>query len=244
MKRETVEIFENNDYTISINSIGDDVIVGDKEEHSYYKISRDKFNDIFKNEKFDFNIEMEDNILWFVWICLFIIAVLFFYSFRIKYKIIDENFILATAILLVNIPIHEAGHILALKFFYRKSKIKVGFKFVFIYPAFYVDTSESYLLPKYNRIVVYLAGNLMNCIFLLIIMLFFPYYLKSCYILFSNILINFLPIIKSDGYYALMCLCNRTGYFRSDKREFVEDFIRGLCMFLLLYVLQKIRAYV
>ena len=34
---------------------------------------------------------------------------------------------------------------------------KVGFKFVFIYPAFYVDTSYSYLLPKYKRISVYLT---------------------------------------------------------------------------------------
>ena len=52
---------------------------------------------------------------------------------------------------------------------------KVGFKFVFIYPAFYVDTSYSYLLPKYKRIAVYLAGNFTNCLFVLGVM----YYILS-----------------------------------------------------------------
>lgn len=77
-----------------------------------------------------------------------------------------------------------------LKLVYPLTKFKVGFKLVFIYPAFYVDTSYSYLLPKYKRMSVYLAGNIMNCIFLLAIILFLPKYIGYCYIIVLNILVN------------------------------------------------------
>lgn len=240
MQKETVEIFENNDYTIAINSKRKDVIINDREDHAYYKVGLEKFNDVFKIEDFNFNVILKDNIAICGIIFIFIVAILVYYSFSVKYKIIDSNFVSATIMLLINIPIHEAGHILALKFFYRKSKVKIGFKLIFIYPAFYVDTSDSYLLPKYNRIAVYLAGNFMNCIFLLIVICFFPQYLSICYIVFSNILVNFLPIVKSDGYYAFMCLCDKTGYFQNNKREFIEDFIRGFAMFIFLYIFQRI----
>ncbi|CEO88649.1 hypothetical protein SSCH_2290001 [Syntrophaceticus schinkii] len=80
----------------------------------------------------------------------------------------------------------------------------MGFKLVFIYPAFYVDTSYSYFLPQYKRAAVYMAGNTMNCIFVLGIIIFLPNMLLYCYLIVSNILINFLPIVKSDGYYAFI----------------------------------------
>jgi hypothetical protein len=160
-----------------------------------------------------------------------------------NYVIIDSNFIIANLILFANIFIHELGHILALKLFYRSGKIKIGFKIYFIYPAFYVDTSDSYLLPKYKRIAVYLAGNFMNCIYILICFLFFPALNKYNYVIISTILINFLPIIKSDGYYALTALVNKYDSAKSKIKNYVEDTIRGILMFLFLFLLSKLSIY-
>lgn len=108
---------------------------------------------------------------------------------------------------------------------------------MFIYPAFYVDTSYSYFLPKYKRIAVYLAGNTANAIFVLLSMLLFPQFNQYLYLVVSNVLINFLPIVKSDGYYAFISLLGRYNIAKSKKATFVENFIRGLLMFLLLEAL-------
>lgn len=81
---------------------------------------------------------------------------------------------------------------------------------MFIYPAFYVDTSYSYLLPKYKRIAVYLAGNFTNCLFVLGVMYLYPKLLPYCYLVISNLLINFIPIVKSDGYYAYITFRGKT----------------------------------
>ena len=116
----------------------------------------------------------------------------------------------------------------------------MGFKVVFIYPAFYVDTSYSYMLPKYKRMVVYLAGNFMNCMFLVVVLIAFPQYLKYCYLVVSNILINFITIVKSDGYYAMVTLFNKFNNFKSIRREYIEDFIRGIIMFLVLSLISYI----
>lgn len=240
MKKEIVEIYENSDYIIGINKIKNKVVIKNVEDYTYYKIELEKFKKIFKDNDFYLNKVVKDNVLLFNLIFAFIIFVLVYYFLKFEYRLIDANFIPATVVMLINIPIHEIGHIVALKFFYKKSKVKLGFKFIFIYPAFFVDTSDSYLLPKYSRISVYLAGNLMNCIFLLIVMCFFKQYLDICYILFSNILINFLPIVKSDGYYALMSFFDKTNYFKSKKEEFIEDFIRGIIMFVFLYIFQTL----
>lgn len=101
----------------------------------------------------------------------------------------------------------------------------------------YVDTSFSYFCPKYKRMCVYLAGNLMNCIFILTIYILCPQYLKYCYIIISNVLVNFIPIIKSDGYYTAMTFLNKYNADNDKKKEFVDDFIRGAIMFGIMSVL-------
>ena len=105
-----------------------------------------------------------------------------------------------------------------------------------------MDTSDSYLLPKYKRIAVYLAGNFMNCIYVLICFIFFPSLNKYNYAIISTILINFLPIIKSDGYYAITSLFNRYNVAKSKKKDFIEDTVRGILMFLFLFLLSKLNV--
>jgi len=202
--------------------------------YSFYKVPLKELKELLPMEKATLVKEINDSKLYFI-ICLLGICIsLLLYFGNNNYTLIDNKFGLSTILLLLNIPIHEFGHILALKIFYPESKFKIGFKFVFIYPAFYVDTSCSYMLPKYKRIVVYLAGNLMNCIFLIIVLLIFPRYLPYCYLIVSNILINFIPIVKSDGYYAITTLFNKFTNAKSLKSEYLEDVIRGFIMFLVL----------
>ncbi|MBR5947458.1 MAG: hypothetical protein IKZ82_02265, partial [Clostridia bacterium] len=131
----------------------------------------------------------------------------------------------------------ECAHILVLKLFFPESRVKIGFKMVFIYPAFYVDTSYSYFLPKYKRIAVYTAGNAANSVFILLTLAFFPQLKGYLYLVISNMLINFLPIVKSDGYYAVLSFFDIYAKARSKHATFVENFIRGMLMFIVLELL-------
>lgn len=57
----------------------------------------------------------------------------------------------------------------------------------------------------------------------------------------SAILVNFLPIVKSDGYYTFMALLNKHSYAKPKVKSNLEDLIRGLIMFLVLFGLSKIK---
>lgn len=63
---------------------------------------------------------------------------------------------------------------------------------------------------------------------------------KYNYILMSTILINFLPIIKSDGYYAIKAFFNKYNFDMSKKLKFIDDTIRGIIMFIFLYIISRI----
>ncbi len=78
---------------------------------------------------------------------------------------------------------------------------------------------------------IYLAGNFMNCIYVLLVLLFFPKQLPYCYLVISNVLVNFIPIVKSDGYYAVVTLFNKTNIKKDKVATTLEDAIRGIIMF-------------
>lgn len=181
--------------------------------------------------------KIKDNIFSFFLITFVIVFTLILFFNTGSYALVDNNIVIATLILVINVPFHELGHIVFLKIFYKEAKIKMGFKFIFIFPAFFVNTSYSYLLPKFKRISVYLAGSFINCLFVLIIYFFFPQYLQYCYVLITNILINFIPVIKTDGYYAFVTLLNKYNFSKNKTIDFIENFIRGFIMFLIISLL-------
>lgn len=181
-----------------------------------------------------------DNFYIPIFMAITITFTIILYFQKIDFELINIDFIKATMVLILNIFFHEFGHIMFLKLFFKESKIKIGFKFVFIYPAFYVDTSYSYLLPKYKRIAVYLAGNFMNCLFVLCVLFICPKILPYCYLVISNLLINFIPIVKSDGYYACLTFFDKTNKKLDRKTEAIDDFIRGTGMFIVLLILSCI----
>lgn len=211
-----------------------------KDGKDFYQLDSNNFNEIIGCKSLIYKKDIKDNIeLSLIMLCV-ILFVSMLYLKTGLYTIIDKNIFIATLLLVINIPIHELGHIICLKLFCPSAKITAGFKFVFIYPAIFIDTSNSYLVPKYKRIAIYLAGNFMNCLFLLIIYFFFPALLPYCYLIISNIFINFIPIVKSDGYYAFETLINQFHPANSFLHTSIEDFVRGLLMFLFLEVISYI----
>ena len=60
---------------------------------------------------------------------------------------------------------------------------------------------------------------------------------KLSYLVVSTILINFIPIIKSDGYYAFKTLLNQYNYDKTKIKGYLEDTVRGILMFLFLNIL-------
>jgi len=111
--------------------------------------------------------------------------------------------------------IHELGHGLTLKHFGGEVRA-VGFLLFYLTPAFYCDVSDSYLLQsRKERLWVTFAGT--YCELVLCSIATFVWYfavpgtliydLAFQVILFTGIssfLINMNPLVKLDGYYALM----------------------------------------
>lgn len=236
-----MKLYRYGEYTIAQDEKTNSAIVAEK--HDFYKLDQTTFNEIFDRNKLEYVVTKKDNPLYAVVMTGIICITMLFYFYNQEYVLVNSNFVQATLVLIINIVIHEAGHILFLKLFYKESKVKVGFKFIFVYPAFFVDTSYSYLLPKYKRIAIYMAGNFMNCIFLLTVIFAFPKLLPYCYLIVSNTLINFIPIIKSDGYYAFITLANKTNKSLTPKMEVMDDFIRGSAMFILMSLLSYASNY-
>ena len=101
---------------------------------------------------------------------------------------------------------HELGHIYSLKFFGRQFN-KVGFKLNFyVFPSFYVQMNEIYMLSKKDKIIVHSFGLFINFLFINSIQLFNVvtidnYGLTLAYLFFSSTMIwNLIPILNSDGY--------------------------------------------
>ena len=110
--------------------------------------------------------------------------------------------------------IHEFGHGLTLKHFGGEVH-QMGFLLFYLSPAFYVDVSDSYILPRKERLWVTMAGTYTELILcsLASFVWFFAvpgtliYDLSFQVVLFTGIssfFINMNPLIKLDGYYALM----------------------------------------
>lgn len=233
-----MKVYRYDDYIISQDENTKNSIVA--QGYNFYKVDKATFEELFEYDKMEYIRSISDNYCGTIIMVCTILYTMIMYFIIGDFTLINADIIPATLILLFNVFLHEMGHIIFLKLYCKESKIKVGFKFVFIYPAFYVDTSYSYLLPKYKRIAIYLAGNFMNCLFILIVSLGFSEILPYCYLVVSNLLINFIPIVKSDGYYAFITLLNRTNKKLDEKQEAIDDFVRGLVMFVVLSILSII----
>lgn len=130
----------------------------------------------------------------------------------------SKNNVVAVIYLLVNLVLHEIGHRCVLKSFGRMPG-GVKFKFSFIFPTITVDTTDSYILPKFRRFMVYYAGVMVNIIICFITFIFFKDYNYCIISVLWFIIFNLIPIpwVNTDGYYILFVLLLNVNSFKKKK---------------------------
>ncbi|MDK8645409.1 peptidase [Staphylococcus condimenti] len=146
---------------------------------------------------------------------------------NIEPKINNSILLFVILYFLMNIIFHELGHIYSLKFFGRKID-KVGFKLNFyVFPAFYVQMNETYMLSQIDKIIVHSFGlfvnfALINFIQLLNILIINNISLTLSYMLFSSTMIwNLVPMLNSDGYKIMLALLSLDEFSNFTKNHWL-----------------------
>lgn len=173
-------------------------------------------------------------------IALTIILSIALYFFRLSGAPREGSPPIVAAILFLNIAIHELGHAVALKLYFPCSRVRMGFRFMFIFPTFYVNTSDSYMLPRGKKISVHLAGVCANAVYLAAVALFVPSLLWPSSAVAGTALLNLLPIMRGDGYHVVMALSGKRRPFANRKKEMIEDCVRGVIMLVVAYLATKL----
>lgn len=200
--------YENKNYEILIQN---HVFIKDKNLKTYY---RNNINSIDSNMLDNFVSYPEKiNIITFCFYVFFNIIMIISNNIYILYlqKQVIPSFNNTTVFVIVlyfsiNILLHELGHIYSLKFFGRKID-RFGFRLNFyVFPSFYVQMNETYMLSRIDKIIVHSFGlfvnfTLINFVQLVNILVFDSYSLTLAYLLFSSTMVwNLVPVLNSDGY--------------------------------------------
>jgi putative peptide zinc metalloprotease protein len=114
---------------------------------------------------------------------------------------------------LVVLSIHELGHAFTLKHFGKPVK-SMGLMFMCLIPAAYTNSTNSYGLPRYQRLLVVGAGVLTQLAIAAIALLAWnlatvgQWIYETSYLLFSaslfTVLLNLNPLAKFDGYHLIV----------------------------------------
>ena len=137
------------------------------------------------------------------------------------------------AIVLLKI-IHESGHLAANMHFNCRVRA-IGVSVIFLYPRFYSDTTDSWRLPRRQRLLVDAGGLLSEVICGGLAALAWCYLppgnlQSTMFFIFavstaSTILVNGNPLIRFDGYYILCDILNVENLMQRSG-EFIKQFNR------------------
>src|SRR5438477_1980483 len=129
---------------------------------------------------------------------------------------IDGSYLLGIFALLVlqvmSISVHEAGHALAIRH-YKRHVRRFGFAMYYLFPCFYVDSTDMTLGSRGQRIVVSLAGpfaGLTTAAACAVAAAVLPGTLqgelafKAASLFVFQFVFNLLPILELDGYHVLV----------------------------------------
>lgn len=138
--------------------------------------------------------------------------------------------LMVLAIFIVSGIFHEFGHASALRYGGGRTR-GMGVGFYLIYPAFYTDVTDSYRLGRWARVRTDLGGVYFHVIFALALIVL-SLLLKQEFLLVAVLLINleiitqFLPFVRFDGYWLLADLTGIPDFF-SQMGGFVKNSLPG-----------------
>ena len=175
-----------------------------------------KSNQYFESMEFDkYNLPWREyhpsisnwriNIRLTIVLIFFILNIVFYFIPHISNDLSLFRFTLySTVYSLIQVFFHEAFHVLALHKAGRRID-KIGFKFNYIFPSFYIRMNQMYMLSDYEKLYIHSAGLFFNCIsngFLLIVSSIFQLNILNVITRFFviGILMNSFPVLNSDGY--------------------------------------------
>lgn len=106
-----------------------------------------------------------------------------------------------------SVLVHELGHVSACRR-WQCEHGSLGVALYFFMPAFYVDVSHTWRLPRWQRLVVDLGGIYFQLVFTLGLIAAFwltqrPTYLWTMFLIDVTLLVNLNPMLKLDGYWVL-----------------------------------------
>ena len=135
---------------------------------------------------------------------------------KLQLATIDGSYILGIGVLLIlqvmSISVHEAGHALAIRH-YKRHVRRMGFMIQYLFPCFYVDSTDMSLGTRGQRIVVSLAGpfaGLSTAAACAVVASVIPgtlvgdLFFKAASIFVFQFIFNLLPILELDGYFVLI----------------------------------------
>lgn len=221
MKRND-RFLSNSRYEILEESNGD-CFIKDNVKNKYY--FKQKF---FASNRMDFenililNWNMKDTIYLFLIILsiIFAVVIVIYLDDILKLKMSIYMVFQSLVFLCINLILHEIGHSITLKYFGKK-RGSYKFKFHFIFPTISVDTSECYLLPKFEKICVFYSGIMVNLLFCGMILICFKEYGYLLLSVIPVIFFNLFPFggVKTDGYHILVTtLLNRQNYIYKESQ--------------------------
>lgn len=122
-----------------------------------------------------------------------------------------------SSFILLSAVFHEFGHAAALRYGGGRAR-SIGFGVYFIYPAFYTDCTDSYRLGRWGRLRTDLGGVYFDLIVAFGLMLAYlatrqELLLAAVVLLDLEIVDQFNPVVRFDGYWALADLVGVADFF-------------------------------
>ncbi|MBI2325404.1 MAG: cyclic nucleotide-binding domain-containing protein [Chloroflexi bacterium] len=121
--------------------------------------------------------------------------------------------VIALALLQVaQISVHELGHALAIRHFGRRVRL-LGLAVYYLFPCAYVDATDMIMAPRWQRVIVALAGPLAGAIVAFLAMIVAltstdpivaGIAFSAATIFIFQLVLNLLPILDLDGYHILV----------------------------------------
>lgn len=204
------------------------IIVKDIKNKKYYEINEEeyRYGNYILWENYNSKINNKFFVFYVISFILLLVLNIIFYIFsNAKINFNNGKFIFVLIIyVFINILLHESSHIISLMVLKRKID-KIGFKFNYVFPAFYVRMNDVYMLTRKEKIFVHSSGLYIN---LLVnsILIYISYYLKinvlliACQFFVFGIIMNTIPILNSDGYKVLLSI-----FMYNEKKEKIDNSI-------------------